>query len=519
MAMNQTVLSMVIEVQPQSAALLRGHVSDFRAAEEATTPKYVRLREAIPSLHFMSMTVSDDAAYDPVFVLEANFDGPPRPFWALLEAAIGPRLRDMFRCAKPPGDGAADLFAAVTADGSTAPIAPLLAACTITPAVFHQGNRGLDRPRIDAEAALFLAARPLADAPTLRALTPAAIHADLRASLLPQFPWLNATPPPRIGMLENLGDLGRLAGFIVVALAVLLAPGVVLGLACKSVWLPTMLALAAISFGLHLRDLNGPSQRWSLASGAAGALALLTLAAILWSATPWGSALRSTIAADHPVVFWALVAVLGPAAVATWVLVWLRLLERSDPSQDDPPMDEAALLRIARSEDQTVQNHMISIVHIKPGVLRAVLVRAGLWGLGLLLRVIAHDGYLGSMRTIHFAHWAIVSNGGRLMFHSNFDSSWESYLDDFIEKAHGGLTLAWTGGVGFPATRFLVQDGATHGRQFKAWARHSMTESLFWFSAYPSLTVNQIERQARLAQGLRQATMTEPEAQAWLLDL
>ena len=41
------------------------------------------------------------------------------------------------------------------------------------------------------------------------------------------------------------------------------------------------------------------------------------------------------------------------------------------------------------------------------------------------------------------------------MFFSNFDHSWESYLDDFIEKAHGGLTLAWGSGVGFPPTRFL----------------------------------------------------------------
>jgi hypothetical protein len=39
------------------------------------------------------------------------------------------------------------------------------------------------------------------------------------------------------------------------------------------------------------------------------------------------------------------------------------------------------------------------------------------------------------MRTIHFAHWAFVSNGSRLMFFSNFDHNWESYLDDFIEGA------------------------------------------------------------------------------------
>jgi hypothetical protein len=80
-------------------------------------------------------------------------------------------------------------------------------------------------------------------------------------------------------------------------------------------------------------------------------------------------------------------------------------------------------------------------------------------------------------------------------------------------------TLAWGGGVGFPATRFLVLDGASHGRQFKAWARHSMAVSRFWYSAYKTLTVDQIERNARLADGLRKPTLTKEEANAWALDL
>ncbi len=62
-------------------------------------------------------------------------------------------------------------------------------------------------------------------------------------------------------------------------------------------------------------------------------------------------------------------------------------------------------------------------------------------------------------------------------------------------------------GVGFPPTRFLVLDGASHGRKFKAWARHSMAVSRFWFSAYRDLTVDQIERNARIADGLRKATL------------
>ena len=33
------------------------------------------------------MTVADDDQYDPLFVLEANFDGKPQAFWAQLDEA------------------------------------------------------------------------------------------------------------------------------------------------------------------------------------------------------------------------------------------------------------------------------------------------------------------------------------------------------------------------------------------------------------------------------------------------
>jgi hypothetical protein len=201
------------------------------------------------------------------------------------------------------------------------------------------------------------------------------------------------------------------------------------------------------------------------------------------------------------------------------LVLWLRYLERRDSSQDAPHVDERLLREMVRREDWVAQNHMGSIVLIKPGALRSIIIRAGHLGLGLVLRVVATDGYLGSMRTVHFAHWAFLNNGSRLLFFSNFDHSWDSYLDDFIEKAHGGLTLAWGSGVGFPPARFLVVDGASHGRQFKAWARHSMAVSRFWFSAYKDDTVDQIERQARIADGLRKRALTPEEAAAWAKDL
>jgi hypothetical protein len=203
------------------------------------------------------------------------------------------------------------------------------------------------------------------------------------------------------------------------------------------------------------------------------------------------------------------------------LLFLLRRNEHRDSSQDAPATDNGAVREMLQREDWVAQNHMGSIVLIRPGVLRSVIIRAGHLGLGLVLRVVAsaRQGYLGSMRTVHFGHWAFLNNGSRLLFFSNFDHSWGSYLDDFIEKAHPGLTLAWGCGVGFPPTRFLILDGASHGRQFKNWALASRSVSRFWYSAYPDLTVDQIERNHRIADGLRKTSLKEGEAVTWVQDL
>jgi hypothetical protein len=251
--------------------------------------------------------------------------------------------------------------------------------------------------------------------------------------------------------------------------------------------------------------------RWTLAERARLAARLAVFAGgiaspLLLAAGLWAGRRRPAAAGT----------LLVSAAGAAGAALHLRRLERTDPVQDRPALDPDALRRFSETEDNIVQNHIASMVLVKPGALRAILLRLGLGALGRAVPVLFADGYLGSMRTIHFAHWSLVGNGSRLLFLSNFDGSWQSYLDDFVDKAHAGLTLAWSNCVGFPRTRLLVQDGATRGRQFKAWARLSQTESLLWHSAYPNLTVNQIERNATVAAGLRNAAPDAEEAATWM---
>jgi hypothetical protein len=543
--MRQTTLSVALEVKPESFDHLSGLLDGLRDRRD-TDPSggqgpYAEFLTRVPALHFMSLNVFPGFDYDPLFVLEANFDGEPGPFWAQLEAAMGEDLRAMLRCCKCPLDPTGPLFRSITGLDSRAPIAPYLEARTLTPTVYHHGNRGLTRDRIIAEGDLFRATRvELSTANDggpnpYRKLGPAQIHARLREALLPKFAWLDQKAPARIPLSANLSDYGNLIFFVLAVVFALSVPGLVFKLFMP--WDRYLLLFGAVFaiFALMLYRIGEP-----LPSGikvASFSFIRLILKAIVPVAlfvafyvalaallvTPISMLLtgRDFETAGRAILIWLAWGAVSIPATFAGLAAWLRFLERRDSSQDAPPVDPKMLREMARREDWIPQNHMGSVVLIKPGVLRAIVIRAGHRGLGLVLRVTpaTRQGYLGSMRTIHFAHWARVNNDSRLMFFSNFDQTWESYLDDFIEKAHAGLTLAWCCGVGFPPTRFLVDEGASHGRQFKEWARHSMTVSRFWYSAYKDLTADQIERNYRIACGLRKPTLSDKEATLWINDL
>lgn len=541
--MRQTTLSVALEVKPESQELLAALIDrlhDNGAAPAQGARDFGWFMQGVPSVHFLSMNVFPGADYDPLFVLEANFDGAPGVFWGQLEAAIGGDLRAMLRCCKRPLNQDGPLFDAVTAADARAPVAPYLERRALRPSVFHHGNRGMTRDHILAERDLFGAIRTeIATAngpgpsPYRAAADARQIHDRLRAALLPAFPWLDLKPPSRIPFLQRLGDIARLLAFVFAVVVALSLPGLILAPIMPTGRYFILMAILLLLVGVPLYRIREPLPGTGVAgqTNLFGVLLKNLLPVALFVGlyfavvAPLATVVTTALTGASVPVAWAAAArtiLLGLASIpftVTGILAWLRWLERRDSSQDAPPVDEEVMRQMAQREDWIPQNHMGSVVLIKPGVLRTIIIRGGHLGLGLFLRVKATDGYLGSMRTVHFAHWAFVNNGSRLMFFSNFDQSWESYLDDFIEKAHAGLTLAWGCGVGFPATRFLIQDGASHGRKFKAWARHSMAISRFWYSAYANLTVDQVERNNRIANGLRRKSLTQKEAAAWINDL
>src|SRR3954471_24149406 len=192
--MRQTTLCVPLEVKPESCSRLSELIDRMKQREDQSrdplAPNFERLIRLVPSLHFMSISVFPAAEYDPLFILEANFDGPPGPFWGQLEPALSEDLRAIVRCCKRPLDGTGALYDVVTQPGSRAPVALYMEARTQNPSVFHHGNRGLTCDRIVGDYALFVDLCKELDQPSspknYHGVAPTDLHADVRAAMLPR---------------------------------------------------------------------------------------------------------------------------------------------------------------------------------------------------------------------------------------------------------------------------------------------------------------------------------------------
>jgi deferrochelatase/peroxidase EfeB len=201
-------------------------------------------------------------------------------------------------------------------------------------------------------------------------------------------------------------------------------------------------------------------------------------------------------------------------ATALYFYAGLRRQEKNDWVDGRAP-NLATLVEIGKRENFCAQNHMISVTERKPGAVRWLTLRLVFWLYAMFATRVYREGSLGGISTIHAARWITIPGTRKLVFFSNYGGSWESYLEDFITRAHAGLTAVWSNSVGFPRASNLFQDGATDGERFKRYARASMQPTRFWYSAYPSLTTDHVRCNAAMRRGLA-AALTNDEAVQWL---
>jgi hypothetical protein len=191
----------------------------------------------------------------------------------------------------------------------------------------------------------------------------------------------------------------------------------------------------------------------------------------------------------------------------------LRFKEDRDSARFIAPTT-STINQLIKTEDRFTQNHLANITNIKPGIFRLLLLKVVLFAINLLART-STKGKLSGIPSIHFAHWTIINHNTQLLFFSNYDGSWSSYLDDFIDKAAGGLTAIWSNTQGFPYTKLLIFKGARDEVRFKAYARNHQVPSLVWYTAYPDLTVQNIDKDSSIREKLF-SNLSEVETKEWL---
>ena len=132
-------------------------------------------------------------------------------------------------------------------------------------------------------------------------------------------------------------------------------------------------------------------------------------------------------------------------------------------------------------EDRVVQNQMTIVSPVKRGWWPRTFVK-----LALVIAALASKrakGSLSGVTTIHFARWVLIDDGEYLLFESNYDGSWENYIDDFVDFASTGMNVVWGTAVDFP------RGGCRDIEAFKHVIRQYQLPTQVFYSAYPRSTV------------------------------
>jgi Dyp-type peroxidase family len=224
-------------------------------------------------------------------------------------------------------------------------------------------------------------------------------------------------------------------------------------------------------------------------------------------------------------LFWNVLSLLGGALLSTVLTlmaipIGFLLAVRRAEKRDLPNDGQASLAHIKSIERNEnipgyAQNHMMAVGTMKPGLLRELAHTLALWGVRVLIESKFRPGFVRNMGTIHYARWWRVPGTNKAAFFSNFDGSWESYLEDFVTRTASGMTAVWSNWQGFPPTKFLILKGVADGGRFKRWVRTQQQAVPFWYSRFPKLTTDHIRNNALIHRGVACA-QTNSEAEEWL---
>jgi hypothetical protein len=162
------------------------------------------------------------------------------------------------------------------------------------------------------------------------------------------------------------------------------------------------------------------------------------------------------------------------------------------PATDDDEVVGYGAWTGTPGEDNVSQNQLTLVTVVRPeqlGQLQAVLAVIDLYAQRL-----AGQGSLVGIGTIHTVRWALLDGGKRLLLASNYDGTWENYIDEFAELILSGLDAIWESSHGFPEL------GAQDVVALKHFLRCHQAPANVFYSAYPAATVLNIADALKLEQ-------------------
>ncbi len=188
-----------------------------------------------------------------------------------------------------------------------------------------------------------------------------------------------------------------------------------------------------------------------------------------------------------------------------------RELRQAVMMRDKLMFDSKRYKALRHKEDSGCQNELTTLVAIKANCLSKLLLKIVLWYGDI--RAQSADGSISNIDTIHFLRWAIFDldtiAGGKksyLFFESNYNGSWDSYIDDFIKNSRALMNLVWGNCIGFP------KGGCEDMELFKQHIRTHQFPAQIFYSAYPNLTVKNILANLKVSNAVIQLLQRADEA-------
>ena len=219
----------------------------------------------------------------------------------------------------------------------------------------------------------------------------------------------------------------------------------------------------------------------------------------------------------HILVAYGLLIIVVSPLMILWILYIYFFHERRDKNgtMTLSQIPDHKIRELEKDEDLFPQNQFTQVVVMKPGIVRKLNFKIWMLRTKVLAGHMFVKGKLLNIPTIHFARWVLIDNDKHVLFFSNFDGSWQQYLGDFIDQSGWGLSGIFSNTVNFPRTNFMVTGGAYDEEHFLAWSRSTQIPTQVWYSAYPHLSIKNINNNTAIRNDLFK-DLNEKEAKLFL---